>query len=92
MSIIFLLSDFKKLENLYLDGLFSSQIDFQIQDWYFTQLMNEEMDVEIRYLFHFDRLDSNTIEVFCNGLFDDEIHYILSLLKSSIPKLHYRLY
>lgn len=53
MMLIAKLSDFKKLENLMTDN-FLSEINFKQQEWKFTILTNQEMDVEICYLFQFD--------------------------------------
>ncbi|MFB2578672.1 hypothetical protein ACEYX6_05875 [Acinetobacter sp. c2-A9] len=95
MGLIFKASEFNKLKEIVVDESFSSQIDFKLQDWYFKLLPNEELDVEISYLFQFDRIDKDCdhIEVFHNGMDSNFIqHNIINLLKSHISDLDYHLY
>ncbi len=87
MILIAKLSDFKKLENLMTDN-FLSEINFKQQEWKFTILTNQEMDVEICYLFQFDYINDHQIEVFCNGMDENILRYdILNHIQSEISEV-----
>lgn len=86
MMLIAKLSDFEKLQDLMTDS-FLSKINFAQQEWQFTILTNYEMDVEICYLFQFDRLNDHQIEIFCNGIDVDILRYdIINRIQSVIPE------
>lgn len=86
MMLIAKLSDFEKLQDLMTDS-FLSKINFAQQEWQFTILTNYEMDVEICYLFQFDHLNDHQIEIFCNGMDVDILHYdIINRIQSVIPE------
>ncbi|OOS25496.1 hypothetical protein [Moraxella pluranimalium] len=87
MMLIIKLSNFKKLQDL-MTNSFLSTIDFEQQEWQFTILTNQEIDVEIRYLFQFDHLNAHQIEIYCNGMDDDILRYdILNRIQSAIPEI-----
>ena len=55
MTLFIQTTDFKKIAQCEFENFYASYIDFEQQEWQFIQRPNEEKDVEISYLFQFDR-------------------------------------
>lgn len=57
MTLFIQTTDFKKIDQCQFENFYASYIDFDQQEWQFIQRPNEESDVEISYLFQFDRIE-----------------------------------
>lgn len=57
MTLFIQTTDFKKIAQCEFENFYASYIDFDQQEWQFIQRPNEENDVEISYLFQFDRIE-----------------------------------
>ncbi len=57
MTLFIQTTDFKKIAQCQFENFYASYIDFHQQEWQFIQRPNEESDVEISYLFQFDRIE-----------------------------------
>ncbi len=57
MTLFIQTTDFKKIAQCEFENFYASYIDFEQQEWQFIQRPNEEKDVEISYLFQFDRIE-----------------------------------
>lgn len=57
MTLFIQTTDFKKIAQCEIENFYASYIDFDQQEWQFIQRPNEESDVEISYLFQFDRIE-----------------------------------
>ena len=57
MTLFIQTTDFKKIDQCQFENFYASYIDFDQQEWQFIQRLNEENDVEISYLFQFDRIE-----------------------------------
>lgn len=57
MTLFIQTTDFKKIAQCQFENFYASYIDFDQQEWQFIQRLNEENDVEISYLFQFDRIE-----------------------------------
>lgn len=61
MTLFIQITDFKKIAQCQFENFYASYIDFDKQEWQFIQRPNEESekksDVEISYLFQFDRIE-----------------------------------
>ena len=57
MTLFIQTTDFRKIAQCEFENFYASYIDFDQQEWQFIQRPNEENDVEISYLFQFDRIE-----------------------------------
>lgn len=57
MTLFIQITDFKKIVQCEFENFYASYIDFDQQEWQFIQRPNEKSDVEISYLFQFDRIE-----------------------------------
>jgi len=95
MTLFIQTTDFKKIAQCEFENFYASYIDFDQQQWQFMQRPNEENDVEISYLFQFDRIEHSDyieikIEIFHNGMDEEFIqNNILNVIQSHLPNVHY---
>ena len=91
MTLFIQTTDFKKIAQCEFENFYASYIDFDQQEWQFIQRPNEENDVEISYLFQFDRIEHNDyVEIFHNGMDEAFIqNNILNVIQSHLPNVHY---
>lgn len=95
MTLFIQTTDFKKIAQCEFENFYASYIDFDQQEWQFIQRLNEESDVEISYLFQFDRIEHSDyteikIEIFHNGRDEAFIqNNILNVIQSHLPNVHY---
>lgn len=95
MTLFIQTTDFKKIAQCEFENFYASYIDFDQQEWQFIQRPNEENDVEISYLFQFDRIEHSDyteikIEIFHNGMDEAFIqNNILNVIQSHLPNVHY---
>lgn len=95
MTLFIQTTDFKKIAQCEFENFYASYIDFDQQEWQFIQRLNEENDVEISYLFQFDRIEHSDyteikIEIFHNGMDEAFIqNNILNVIQSHLPNVHY---
>ena len=91
MTLFIQTTDFKKIAQCEFEKFYASYIDFDQQEWQFIQRPNEENDVEISYLFQFDRIEhSDYVEIFHNGMDEAFIqNNILNVIQSHLPNVHY---
>ena len=95
MTLFIQTTDFKKIAQCEFENFYASYIDFDQQEWQFIQRPNEESDVEISYLFQFDRIEHSDyteikIEIFHNGMDEAFIqNNILNVIQSHLPNVHY---
>ena len=69
MSLFIQMADLKKIAQCEFENFYASYIDFDRQEWQFSQFTNQERDVEITYLFQFDiTTNSDFFEIFHNGM------------------------
>lgn len=91
MTLFIQTTDFKKIAQCEFENFYASYIDFDQQEWQFIQRLNEENDVEISYLFQFDRSEhSDYVKIFHNGMDEAFIqNNILNVIQSHLPNVHY---
>ncbi len=83
---------FTRLANVHLTRVhLRSRIDFKRNEWLMTCLTNQDVDVEIAYLFQFDRAhEKGFVEVFHNGMDEAVLRFdILEPIKTQITFFEY---